>query len=131
MTNALISKKILVVEDDAPMLDVLTSRLSGQGFMVMGARDGQEGLDLALNKNPDLVLLDLRLPKLSGRELLKRMRKNTKGKNIPVIVLTNDASHVSVKDTLHKAAPAYFIKSETSLAMIVESVRYHLKIPSR
>ena len=126
MTKALLSKKILVVEDDASMLDVLSSKLSGQGFTVMEARDGQEGLDLALGKTPDLVLLDLRLPKLSGKELLKRVRKSKQGKNLPVIILTNDGSPASVKDTLHKAAPAYFIKSETSLATIVESVRYHL-----
>jgi DNA-binding response OmpR family regulator len=125
--NILTSKKILVIEDDTSMLNVLTDKLSEQGFRVIRARDGQKGLALALEKNPDLVLLDLRLPKLSGKELLEIMRKNKRGKNIPVIILTNDASPESIKDTLRKAAPAYFIKSETSLTTIVEAVQYHLK----
>ena len=121
------TKKILVIEDDAPMLNVLADKISEKGFKVMKALDGQQGLALALKENPDLVLLDLRLPKLSGRELLAMMRKDKKGKYIPVIILTNDVAPESIEDALHKAAPAYFIKSETSLATIVEAVQYHLK----
>jgi DNA-binding response OmpR family regulator len=125
--NAVTSKKILVVEDDTSLLNVLTDKLSEKGFGVMQARDGQQGLNLALEKNPDLVLLDLRLPKLSGKDLLETMRKNKRGKYIPVIILTNDASPESIEDTLDKAAPAYFIKSETSLTTIVDAVQYHLR----
>lgn len=125
--KALTSKKILVIEDNISMLNVLTEKLSEKGFRVMEASDGQKGLALALGKNPDLVVLDLRLPKLSGRELLGIMRKNKKGKTVPVIILTNDISPESAEDTLKKAAPAYFIKSETSLNTIVEAIQYHLK----
>ena len=125
--NAFTSKTILIVEDDTSMLDILADKISEEGFQVLKARDGQEGLALALKKNPNLVLLDLRLPGLSGKALLNIMRQNKKGKHIPVIILTNDASSASIKDTLRKAAPAYFIKSETSLAMIVEAIHYHLK----
>jgi DNA-binding response OmpR family regulator len=109
------------------MLGVLTDTLSEQGFRVIEARDGQTGLALALEEKPDLVLLDLRLPELGGRELLEILRKNKRGKSIPVIIFTNDASVESVKDTLRKAAPAYFVKSETSLATIVGAIQYHLR----
>lgn len=120
------AKQVLIVEDDLSIRDVLAQKITDCGYEVILSGDGQEGLDLALDKDPDLILLDLQLPKLNGKELLKKVRNDEKSKRIPVIILTNDGSSMSIEDTLNKGTPAYFIKSDTSLAEIVEAIKYHL-----
>jgi signal transduction histidine kinase len=91
-----------------------------------GKTNGKQALHYAQTKKPDIVLLDLHVPKLNGRELLKRIRSNEGTKHLPVIILTNDSSSGSIEDTLEQAAPAYFIKAETDLVSIIESIKYHL-----
>jgi DNA-binding response OmpR family regulator len=118
--------KVLVIEDDRQLLSALADTIKQQGYAVISTQDGEEGLELAISAHPDLILLDLQLPKLDGHELLKILRKDKLGQRIPVIILTNDESPVSINETLDKAAPAYFIKAETSLASISAAIHYHL-----
>lgn len=120
------SKKVLVVEDDKALLEPLTNGITAAGYKVAVAKDGQAGLQQILTENPDLVLLDLNLPKTSGGELLGTIRANKQIWHTPVIILTNDTSQDSINDSLNKAAPAYFIKAETSLDTIVKAIQFHL-----
>jgi DNA-binding response OmpR family regulator len=80
--------KILVVEDDAPLADVIAYNLSGSGYEVDVARDGREGLQLAESKTPDLVVLDLMLPVVGGLDVCRRLRSNSATAGILIIMLT-------------------------------------------
>lgn len=119
-------KKVLVVEDDLALLDILDRTISDRGYRVIKATDGQKGLALALKNTPDLILLDLELPLLNGKDLLKLVRKNEQIKATPIVILTNDSSYESMENMSRNAAPAYFIKSETSLVTIAEAIELHL-----
>jgi DNA-binding response OmpR family regulator len=80
---------ILIVEDDPVLSKMYTEKFKFEGFQVLTALNGEEGLRLALSEKIDVILLDLMLPRLSGTELLTKLRLDSKGKNIKVIVLTN------------------------------------------
>ncbi|MBO6560491.1 MULTISPECIES: phosphate regulon transcriptional regulator PhoB [Nisaea] len=82
------SQKILVVEDEAPIVTLLRYNLEREGFEVLEAGDGEEAMLLAMEKNPDLILLDWMLPLLSGVEVCRRLRRTPETKAIPVIMLT-------------------------------------------
>jgi DNA-binding response OmpR family regulator len=120
------AKVVLVIEDDTAMLNVLAYRISEEGFEVLKAQDGKAGLQMALDEHPDLILLDLLLPKLSGLNLLDDLRKDEKGKKIPVFILTN----LTENDTIYKSVAlntaAYFIKSNSSLEHIATEVKNKL-----
>lgn len=117
---------ILVVEDDRQLRKALTTKLDQIGYKVISAPDGEAGLKLAIDKQPDLLILDMLMPKLNGNDMLKMLRKDHRSKKIPVIVLTNDATPESAQAAKKSGAPAYFSKANTSLAEVIEIVRYHL-----
>jgi two-component system, cell cycle response regulator DivK len=87
--------KILIVEDNEMNLDMLTRRLTRRGYDVVSATDGVEGLQLASYELPDLVLMDMSLPKMDGWEATRHLKSNIETKNIPVIALT---AHAMVGD---------------------------------
>jgi CheY-like chemotaxis protein len=91
-TNTTIKTRILCVEDDAGMLDLLRLILESAGYEFLGARDGEEGLEKILSEQPDLVLLDLMLPNVDGAEVLLRKQKDPAIRDIPVIAVTALAS---------------------------------------
>ena len=95
-------KKILVVDDEADILKVVSFRLAKKGYEVLEATDGPEALDVIRNKKPDLVLLDLALPTMSGYEVCKKVKEDEKLKHIPILFLT--ASHV---DDIQKKMKGY------------------------
>jgi DNA-binding response OmpR family regulator len=121
-----IAKVVLVIEDDTSLLNVLAYKISETGFEVLKARDGQEGLALALREQPDLILLDLLLPKLSGLNLLDNLRKDEKGKKIPVFILTNLTENDTIYKSITLNTAAYFIKSNSSLEHIATEVKNKL-----
>ncbi|HSX53577.1 MAG TPA: response regulator [Patescibacteria group bacterium] len=120
------SKKVLIVEDDASLLDILATKVSAEGFEVLKAHDGEEGLAVALREYPDLILLDLLLPKLSGLDMLTELRKDEKGKQIPVFVLTNLSENSNIYKSIALDSSAYFIKSNSSLELIATEVKNKL-----
>ncbi len=87
-TLARASGKILVVEDELDILELVTFHLKKEGYQVVCSSDGREGLDLALRERPDLVVLDLMLPGLSGIEILKRLKYQDQTRRMPILVLT-------------------------------------------
>jgi DNA-binding response OmpR family regulator len=120
------NKVVLVIEDDTSMLDVLAYKITEAGFEVLKAQNGQEGLELALREQPDLILLDLLLPKLSGLNLLEALRKDKKGKQIPVVVLTNLTENSAIYKSVALNSAAYYIKSNSSLEHIATEVKNKL-----
>lgn len=102
-------KKILVADDDPSMIQVLTDKLAGEGFIVVVASNGQECLELAEKQKPDLMLLDLMMPAMNGMEVLEKIRAMDEwGKTIPVIVITNIDPDESVVRRITKAKPYFF-----------------------
>ena len=83
--------KILLVEDNELNRDMLTRRLKRKGFAVICAKNGQEGIDFAQSKNPDIILMDLSLPVVDGWTAAKRLKANTNTKQVPIIALTAHA----------------------------------------
>lgn len=120
------AKKVLIVEDDTAMLGILSFKIAAEGFEVIKAQDGQQGLQFAISEQPDLILLDLLLPKLSGLELLEALRKVEHDKHIPVIILSNLSENSAIYKSVALNSSAYFIKSNSSLEHIATEVKNKL-----
>ncbi len=118
-------KVLMVVEDEAGLRNVLKDRFLKENFTVLEAENGEEGLELALNKSPELIILDLLMPKLDGMMMLKNLRKSGEyGKNVRVIILTNlDANDKIIHEVTNTQPTYYLIKSNVKLDEIVEKVK--------
>ena len=122
--------KILIVEDEEVLLGVLKDRFENEGFDVFVARDGAQGLLTALEKQPDVILLDIIMPKLDGLAMLKDLRTRERGKNIRVIVMTNVNDSKEVHEALANGAHDFLVKSDWVISDLVASVRHQLSEPS-
>ena len=103
-------KRVLVVEDHADLQEILSIQLSGAGYHVDLAQDGKEALEKIKNTKPDLVLLDLMLPKLSGLDVCKEMKKNESTRTIPAIMLTAKGDEADIVAGLELGADDYVTK---------------------
>lgn len=126
------NKKILIIEDEEAMLDAISEILSNQEFAALTARNGEEGLDTALKQHPDLILLDIFMPRMDGLVMLQKLRLDEWGKKVPVIILTNlNPNTNSVINSVLQNEPAYYlVKSDVKLEGIVDKVKEVLKIES-
>ena len=116
-------KKILFIEDESALQKTLGESLRQEGFEVVSALDGELGLNLAKTKNPDLILLDLMLPKMNGFEVLKQLKSLEETKNISVIVLTNLEGVGEIDKVLELGATTYLVKAQYSLDEMVEKIK--------
>lgn len=112
--------KILIVEDDIPLRDMYRERLEMEGYGVDVASDGEQGLAKATESCPNLILLDLMMPKISGLDVLDLLKSTPKTKDIPVIVLTA-LTTVKTKSLVF-GAEDYLVKAESSLEDMVKKV---------
>jgi DNA-binding response OmpR family regulator len=119
--------KILFIEDESAVQKTVGEVLKQEGYEVISALDGEIGLRLAQTNKPDLILLDLILPKLHGLEVLKGLKENEQTKQIPVIVLTNLEDMSDIEKALEIGATTYLVKENYSLEEIVEKVKEALK----
>jgi two-component system, OmpR family, alkaline phosphatase synthesis response regulator PhoP len=119
-------KKVLIVEDEKELADVLESRLKDEGFLVIKAENGQEGLAIAKEQNPDIIVLDLLMPHMNGQTMLSNLRQIPRFKMLPVIVLTNAGEVDNIKETqTYFGAEEFLIKSNVTMDEIVEKVKTH------
>jgi len=119
-------KSILVVEDELSLQKVLRDKLTREGFSVLEAKDGKEGLETALLEHPDLILLDIIMPVMDGMTMLSLLRKDDWGKNANVILLTNLSEAEKVAASHAKGVYDYLVKSDWKLADVVKKVRERL-----
>ncbi|XKT75402.1 MAG: response regulator transcription factor [Patescibacteria group bacterium UBA2103] len=112
--------KILIVEDETPLLEALSTKLSGAGHDICIAKDGVEGVTTAFSERPDIVLLDIKMPRKDGLQMLKELREGEWGKEVRVIVLTNlnDPEHIA--DMLEAGANEYLVKTEWKLNELLD-----------
>jgi len=120
--------KVLIVDDDAFLSGIYATKLELDGFAVVSARDGDEGLKAALKEIPDLILLDVLMPKLDGFEVLKRLKAEETTKHIPVIMLTNLGQKEDVEKGLQEGAADYLIKAHFVPAEAVAKIKKVLKM---
>ena len=120
------AKRILIVDDDIDLREALESALSHAGFDTLTANDGAEGLRVALENKPDLILLDIMMPIKTGHETLNALRRDSWGKTVPVIFLTNFDDATNIAQGFKQKGDEYIIKSGTSLESIVKKVKQYL-----
>ncbi len=116
-------KKILLIEDESALQKAFGELLKQEGYETFSALDGESGLRLAKAKKPDLILLDLVLPKLHGFEVLKGLKADPETKDIPVIVLTNLEEAKEVEKAIELGATTYLVKAQYTLEEVVEKVK--------
>jgi DNA-binding response OmpR family regulator len=119
-------KTILLIEDDTFLVKMYKSKFENEGFKALIAFDGEEGLKVALSEKIDMLILDLMLPKLSGYDLLSRLRGEEKGKNMPVIVLTNLSKEEEEKGLYDLGVKEYLVKADLTPTQLVEKIRNYL-----
>ena len=120
--------KVLIVDDDSFLSGIYSTKLDLEGFQVVTARDGEEGLKLAAEEKPAIILLDVLMPKLDGFETLKRLKIDAATKDIPVIMLTNLGQKEDIEQALQDGAVDYLIKAHFVPAEAVEKIKSVLKI---
>ena len=115
--------KLLITEDDPLMSRMYQKIFTFEGFEVVMAADGQEGLDKAREVNPTLILLDVMMPKLNGLQVLEKLKADPATKSIPVIMLTNLAGQQDAENALAMGAIKYIVKSEYEPKQVADMVK--------
>lgn len=121
-------QKLLVVEDDHALRQVLSDRLSEEGFEVLTADDGEEGLSLAQLHHPVLILLDIFMPRMDGITMLGKLRRADEwGANVYVMVITNSVDASTIATIAGFGKTEFLVKSEWGLEDIIARIKTHLK----
>jgi DNA-binding response OmpR family regulator len=119
-----LNKKILVVEDEAPLRNAITSILSANGFTVVQAANGKEGFDLAFKERPDLILLDHLMPVMDGLTMFEKLRQEHGwGESVDVIFLTNSTDLAKIASPTEEALPDFLVKSDWNIEDIVTKIK--------
>jgi DNA-binding response OmpR family regulator len=116
-------KKVLIIEDEAQERAALTRKIEQAGFETIEAKNGIEGLESALKNHPDLVLLDIVLPKLNGIELAKQLRQDDWGKDVPIIILSNLSDQEETAEALEQDVLDFLVKSDSRLEDVIELIK--------
>jgi CheY-like chemotaxis protein len=120
-------KTILVLDDEEVITEALSKKLEVGGYNVLVQRNGEDGLKVALSEHPDLILLDMIMPKMDGITFLDQLRANGEwGKNVPVIVLTNLESGEQVQKSKDRGVYDYLVKTNWTLSDVLSIVNHAL-----
>jgi two-component system phosphate regulon response regulator PhoB/two-component system alkaline phosphatase synthesis response regulator PhoP len=129
MADKVLSKfksKVLLVEDDKMLADMYVTKFSKEGMEILKADDGAKGLAMAKQHKPDLILLDIIMPKLDGFAVLRELKKDPDMSSTHILLLTNLGQSEDVEKGKQLGADDYFIKANHTPAEIVEKVKYLL-----
>lgn len=120
--------KIAIIEDDPVISQMYRMKFEADGFDVQMASNGKSGIDLVKEFLPDMILLDLQMPEMGGAEALEIIRKNSWGKNIPVIILTNMGEEESPKSLKSLGIHSYIVKANLTPRQVVQRVKEALNL---
>ena len=120
--------KVVLVEDEKMLADMYATKFAMEGFVTSKANDGAAGLALAKEVKPDIILLDVIMPKLDGFAVLKMLKEDDAVKDIPVILLTNLGQDEDIKKGKQLGAADYFVKANHTPAEVVMKIREVLKM---
>jgi CheY-like chemotaxis protein len=115
-------KRILIVEDEKILSDLLQKKLLKEGYEVIAACDGQEGIEMIRQEKPDLILLDILMPRKDGFGVMEDMQKDPEIKNIPVIIVSNSGQQVELSKAINLGAKDWLIKTEFDPQEVVDKV---------
>ncbi len=121
--------KVLIVEDDKFLSELISTKLTKEGFAITLATDGETGLEKAISDGPNIILLDIMLPGMSGFDVLKALKnnENTAIANIPVLILSNFGQESKVQEGLALGAKDYLVKANFTTGEIVEKIKTTLE----
>ncbi|MEI7891206.1 MAG: response regulator [bacterium] len=122
------NKKLLIVEDDLVLQKALSEYLTMEGFEVRCAGDGEVGVQMAFEDKPDLILLDIVLPKKDGYAVLTEVRADERTKHVPIVLLTNLGSISDVEKALELGATTYLVKADYKLEEVTAKIKEILSI---
>lgn len=114
--------KILLVEDEPTAQKTLSEILTKQGYAMVSALDGETGLRLARTEKPDLIILDIILPRMEGLDVLAELKKEPETKDIPVIILTNLETPQQIERALSLGATTYLLKTQYTLPEVIVKI---------
>jgi DNA-binding response OmpR family regulator len=114
---------ILIIEDEPVLSEVLIDKFTNEGFNVLSAKDGQEGLDVIEKNTIDLILLDIVMPKMDGITMLKKLKDKKLKKQPEIIMLTNLSGTNTMADAIENGSFEYLIKSEWKIEDLVKKVK--------
>jgi two-component system phosphate regulon response regulator PhoB len=126
--RSIINKKILLVEDDDALANTYLTRLEAEGFTVRRANNGEDALATAIEYKPDLVLLDVMMPKVSGFEVLDILRNTPETANLKIIVLTALGQEGDRQRASQLGADDYLVKSQVVISDVISRVKHHLDL---
>lgn len=128
MTTTPEQPTVLIVDDERDLREALATALGYEGFTTYTAEDGEQGLALALEKKPDLIFLDVIMPKIDGTKMLKLLREDSWGQSARVVVMTALDTMSNAADALEHGATEYVAKSTVTLGTLVEKAKRHLSL---
>ena len=115
--------KILIVEDEPFLLDMYKMKFKQGGFEVISATDGEEGIRISRREKPNIILLDIMMPKIDGFEVLENLKKNPLTKLIPVLIFSNFSQKEQKEKGIALGAADYFVKTNYTPAQVLEKVK--------
>jgi len=124
-------KLLLIVEDEQPLLTLMSNEFIKENFEVITARNGADGVQVALKNHPDLIVLDITMPVMDGLSMLKTLRQDQWGNNVPVMVLTNRDDSANISGMMNNKVFRYFIKEENKLEDVAKEIKEMLPVIER
>ena len=112
-------KQVLVIEDEVSLRNAIRIKLESEGFKVLEAKNGVQGLEMALSNQPDLILLDIILPIMDGLTMLQKLRQDQRGRDVKVVILSNLNEIEKVSEAMAQGSYNYLVKSDWKLEDIV------------
>lgn len=120
------TQKVAIVEDDQSIAMMYRMKFEAEGYIVQTAENGKLGLALAEEMKPDIILLDLMMPEMTGDEMLKKLRATSWGKHIKVIILTNSGEEAAPPEIKELGVEAYVVKAQMTPRQVAELVKSKL-----
>lgn len=115
--------KVLIIEDEDVLRDVLAKKLGKEGYEVITAENGEIGMDKIRNENPDMILLDIMLPKKNGYQVMGEMYADEKLKKIPVLIISNSGQPVEIRKLVELGACDYLVKADFDPQEVIDKMR--------
>lgn len=118
---------VLIVDDETALTNVLARKFTEEGIVAYTAYNGREGLAIALEKHPDLILLDIMMPEMDGFDVMHALQNDVWGKDVPVIFLTNSSSIDTVAKAVSTGMSEFLVKTDMKLDEVVEHVKKKIR----
>lgn len=120
------TKVLLLVEDDPLLINMYQTKFSHEGFQVYTATDGEVGLTLAKAEKPDIIILDIMMPKMDGIEVLRRLKNDPNFSQIPILMLSNLSEMAKQKEAFELGAKEFLVKANLTPTQVVEKIKLYL-----